>query len=260
MGADRSEGVTPLHEHTTKTAAAAFDEAEVALLPTGSTEQHGPHLPLGTDTITAEAVARGIDGAVVCPTVAVGVSAHHMQFHGTLSVSPETFEAYVTEIVESLAAHGVRRVVAVNGHGGNEDALSRAARTVRDEQTAFLAPWNWFSELDGLPEELFGVEGIAHADAIETSMIRYLAEALVRDDEIAAAEAGAPDSWGERVHGANVGFDTADFSESGAVGTPSAGSREAGERLYERATEELAALVEWLADQPFDALTPEPHR
>ena len=240
----------------------ATDEATVALLPTGSTEQHGPHLPLGTDTMAAEAVAHGVthEEAMVLPTVPVGVSAHHMQFHGTLSVSPETFERYVGEIVESLAAHDVRRVIAVNGHGGNEAALTRVARRVRDEETAFLAPWNWFSELGELPEALFGVDGIAHADAIETSMIAHLDDQLVREGAIEAAEAGASESWGKRVHGASVGFDTADFSESGAVGQPSNGSSEAGAQLFERATTELSALIDWLTDQSFDQLTPQPHR
>lgn len=251
-----------LADETTTTLAEATDERTVALLPTGSTEQHGPHLPLGTDTIAAEAVAHGVDHdrAIVLPTVPIGVSAHHMQFDGTLSAAPETFEAYVRDVVESCAAHGIRRVIAVNGHGGNEDALRRAARGVRDAETAFLAPWNWFAELDGLPQELFDVSGIAHADAIETSMIAHAAGELVREDAIGAAEAGASESWGERVHGANVGFDTADFSESGAVGEPSKGSAEAGRRLFEQATSELHALIDWLADQPFDALTPEPHR
>ena len=251
-----------LSEETTETAAELFADCEVALLPTGSTEQHGPHLPLGTDTLSAESVAHAVDhdDAIVLPTQAVGVSDHHMQFHGTLSVSPETFERQVREITESVANHGIDKVVAVNGHGGNAEALQRAARAVRDDGTAFLAPWNWFAELDGLPQELFDVDGIAHADAMETSMIAHLRAELVREARIADAEAGASDAWGKQVHGANVGFDTADFSDSGAVGEPSEGSAAAGEQLFETATAELHALVDWLADQSFDALLPEPHR
>ncbi|WP_435063172.1 creatininase family protein [Halobaculum sp. EA56] len=252
-----------LHEETTTSAGEAFEDGvEVAVLPTGSVEQHGPALPLGTDFLAAEAVARGIDrdDAVVLPTVPVGVSAHHRQFDGTLWADPETFEDYVGEICASVASHGVRKLVICNGHGGNTDALRRAARRLRGDHTAYAAPWNWWSSLDGLDEELFDQSGIGHADAMETSMVQHLAGDLVREALLTEAEDGAADSWGKSVHGAKIGFDTADFSESGAVGAPTEGTAEKGRRLFEQATDELDALVGWLAERPFDALTPEPHR
>jgi creatinine amidohydrolase len=255
--------VTLLHEHTTTTAGEAFDdEVEVALLPTGATEQHGPALPLGTDFLVAEALARSVDreDTVVLPTLPVGVSQHHRQFDGTLYIEPETFEYYVRDVVDAVASHGVRKVVAVNGHGGNEEALYRAARRTRDGGDAFLAPWNWFSELDGLDEELFDQDGIGHADALETSMVYAVAEELVREEALQRAEDGAGDSWGKSIHGAPVGFDTADFSDSGAVAEPTQGSREKGERLYRQALDELDALIDWLAHTEFELLLPEPHR
>jgi creatinine amidohydrolase len=249
-----------LEEHTTKTAADALDDAAVALLPTGSVEQHGPALPLSTDFTAAEAIARGADtDAVVLPTVPVGVSSHHSQFDGTLWTEPETFENYVSDIAASVASHGVRKVVVVNGHGGNSAALQRAARRLRNDEVAFVAPWNWFDALHGLDEELFDTT-IGHADAIETSMVLYLAEELVQEQALEEAEASASDGWGRSIHGANVGFDTVDFSESGAVGEPTAGSAEAGEALFEQATDELSALVDWLAEQRFGDLTPKPHK
>lgn len=251
-----------LAEHTSTTAGAAFDDVAVAVLPTGSVEQHGPALPLGTDFYAAEAVARAPDreDAVVLPTVPVGVSAHHRQFDGTLWAEPETFEDYVGEICASIASHGVRKVVVVNGHGGNADALRRAARRLRARETAFVAPWNWWDALDGLDEELFDQSGIGHADAMETSMVAHVASDLVREGALADAEAGAADGWGRSVHGAAVGFDTVDFSDSGAVGKPTAGDAEAGRKLYEQAAAELDALIGWLANRPFAHLLPEPHR
>lgn len=251
-----------LHELTTAEADDLFDDCEVAVLPTGSVEQHGTHLPLGTDFLVAEAVARGVDrdDAVLLPTVPVGVSAHHRQFDGTLWAEPETFEDYVGEVVASVAAHGVRKVVVANGHGGNTDALTRAARRLRAEGVAFAAPWTWWSSLAGLDEELFGRAGIGHGDEMETSMIAHVAADLVREAALEDAEAGAADSWGRSVHGASVGFDTADFSESGVTGRPTEGSAEKGRRLYDRATDELDALIGWLSDREFDALLPEPHR
>lgn len=250
-----------LAEHTTTTAADALDDAAVALFPTGSTEQHGPALPLGTDHLVAEALARSLDreDVVVLPTLPVGVSEHHRQFDGTLHVDPTTFEWFVAETVESLAAHGVHKAVAVNGHGGNSDALRRAARDLRGAETAYVAPWNWWESVEPELEELFDEAG-GHADAAETSMVMHLREELVREDALEAAEAGATDGWGQSVHGATLGFDTADFSTSGAVGRPTQGSAEAGAELFDAALAQLDALVDWLADQPFADLVPEPHR
>lgn len=251
-----------LATETTTTAADALADVEVAVVPTGSIEQHGPALPLGTDLYAASGVAEHVaarDDVALTPAVPVGVSAHHRQFHGTLSVSPETFEDYVHDVVASLAEHGVRKAVFVNGHGGNSEALLRASRRLRDREVAFATPWNWWSNLEGLEDELFDAEGIGHADELETSMMAHLTE-YVREENLADAEAGAADSWGESVHGATVGFDTADFSESGAVGRPTAGSAEAGEELFEKATSELDALVDWLGAQAFADLLPEAHR
>jgi creatinine amidohydrolase len=251
-----------LADHTTTTARDRLAEADVALLPTGATEQHGPALPLSTDFRAAETVAGRIDRAdtVRLPTIPVGVSDHHRQFHGTLSVTPETFEDYVGETVASLADHGVRKVVLVNGHGGNSDALRRAARRLRRQEVAFAVPWDWWSNLDDLTSELFGEGGVGHADATETSMVYAVAEDLVREEKLAEAEAGAAESWGKSIHGGEVGFDTTDFSESGAVGRPTEASREAGERLLRSASDDLDALLDWLAERPFADLLPQDHR
>ncbi|WP_435335314.1 creatininase family protein [Haloarchaeobius sp. TZWWS8] len=252
-----------LAAHTTSTFADRLDEAEVALLPVGSVEQHGPALPLGTDFFAAEGVAEAVgerDDTVLLPTLPVGVSEHHRQFHGTLWTEPETFEDYVFDVVQSVASHGVRKAVVVNGHGGNTEALQRAARRLRRAEIAFAAPWSWWSNLGGLEEALFGTSGIGHADELETSMMQHLRGEHVREDRLDEAESGAAPAWGKSVHGAEVGFDTVDFSESGAVGKPTKGSAAAGEQLFERATEELDALVDWLGEQAFDELLPEEHR
>ncbi|MFC4436796.1 MULTISPECIES: creatininase family protein [Natrialbaceae] len=254
--------MTLLAEQTTTTAADALEAAEVAVLPVGSTEQHGPALPLGMDHMAAEAFARtatGHDDAVVLPTLPVGVSDHHRQFDGTLYVSAETFERYVAETVSSLAEHGVRKAVVVNGHGGNSGALRRAARTLRREQAAFAPPWNWWDGVESLADDLFDEDG-GHADAMESSLLWYIREDLVRPDELEAAEAGASEGWGESVHGAAIGFDTIDFSDSGAVGRPTQADPEKGERLFETGRDQLHALIDWLADRPLEACWPRDHR
>ena len=252
---------TYLYEHTTTTAADAFEEASVAVLPTGSVEQHGPALPLGTDLLSARAVAETVADhpeTVLLPPVPVGVSAHHRQFDGSLWTDPEVFESYVADIVASAASHGVEKAVLVNGHGGNADALRRAARSLRDEEAAFAAPWNWWSNLDALIEEELDTS-LGHADAVETSMMLAVADEFVREDALEAAEENGGDSWGESVRGASVGFDAIDFTESGAVGEPTNASREEGAKLLNHAGDDLAALVEWLAEEDLADLWPRGH-
>ena len=244
--------MTLLAEQTTTAAADRFEAAEVAVVPTGSTEQHGPALPLGMDHFAAEAFARSTadrEDVVVTPTIPVGVSPHHMQFEGTLSVSTETFARYVRETIESVAAHGVQKAVVVNGHGGNAGALSQVARALRAERTAFAPTWNWWDAVGELADERFDEEG-GHADAAESSLIWHLHERLVDPDALADAEAGGSEGWGRTVHGAGIGFDTIDFSESGAVGAPTQADPEIGAELFERGCEELENLVGWLADRP----------
>lgn len=245
----------------TTTATAGLDDVDVALLPTGSTEQHGPALPLGTDHIAAEAIARDIDrdDTIVLPTVPVGVSEHHRQFEGTLWVAPETFERYVRETAASIASHGVRKLVLVNGHGGNTDALQRVARSLRQSETAYAAPWNWWEALGDKREAWFEENG-GHADALETSVMLSIAGDRVEEDRLAAAEAGASEGWGKTVHGASIGFDTIDFSESGAVGRPTDGTAADGDQVLEYVSDELAALIDWLVASTFDELLPKPHR
>jgi creatinine amidohydrolase len=236
---------------------------EVAVLPTGATEQHGPALALGMDFLAAEAFARGVgrdrSDTVVLPTVPVGVSEHHRQFDGTLWVPPEAFEAYVEGIVTSIASHGVRKVVVVNGHGGNTGALRRVGARLRREETAFVAPWNWWDSVEALADDRFD-EASGHADAMESSVLLHVDEDLVDEAALEAAAAGASDTWGQSVHGANVGYDTIDFSESGAVGDPTQASREKGAEIFDHAASELDALVAWLADQQFEELLPDPHK
>ncbi|MFP8889265.1 creatininase family protein [Natrialbaceae archaeon A-CW2] len=247
--------MTLLAEQTTTEAATTLEGADVAVLPVGSTEQHGPALPLGMDHMAAEAfakTARERDDAVVLPTIPVGVSVHHRQFDGTLYVSEEAFESFVRETLESLAEHGCRKAVVVNGHGGNSNALRSAARTLRDAETMFAPPWNWWDSVGDLADELFEEAG-GHADAMESSVLWHVREDLIRPAELEAAEAGASDGWGESVHGANLGFDTIDFSESGAVGKPTQASPEAGAQLFGAARDELHALLDWLVERSLES-------
>lgn len=247
-----------LQDHPTTTAADRLGPETIAVLPVGSVEQHGPALPLGTDLLAADGVAATVDreDAVVLPPIPVGVSAHHQQFHGTLSVDPTTLEAYVEDVLASVATHGVRRAVIVNGHGGNTDALRRVARRLRD--TVFAVPWNWW---DGLDDEIEAQldTSLAHADEVETSVLLALTD-LVRESALPAAERDAVDTWGEQVAGTDVAFDTVEFAPNGVVGTPTNASADAGDALVEAAAANLDALIDWLATRSPSDLAVPPHR
>ena len=219
-------------------------DAALAVLPVGSTEQHGPHAPLGTDVLTAEAVASAgcerYDGDVVlAPAIPVGIAAEHRQFTGTLWVSDDTFRAYVSETVESLASHGWDRVVLVNGHGGNVDALQEVCGSLSREETAYAVPFTWFDAVDLSAFDT----AMGHGGPTETSLLRHHRPELVATDRLDVAAAGAADGWGEWQSGANLAYDSAEFTENGVVGDPSGSSAALGEQLLSAAADALAELL-----------------
>ena len=224
--------------------------ADAALLPVGSTEQHGPHAPLGTDVFHAESVARAgaeahDEAVLVAPAVPVGVAEEHRAFDGTLWVSPSTLRRYVRETIASLA-DVVETVVVVNGHGGNVGALREAtARATRDGD-CYAVPFTWFDgvDVDAAAAEA-GVDEVelGHGGAVETALLRHTHPELVHENRTARArDEGAP-RWGEWVAGVNLAYDSDEFTESGAVGDPTAGPAEMGKALLTAAGAALSEVL-----------------
>jgi creatinine amidohydrolase len=239
-----------------------FHSSTVALVLVGSTEQHGPHLPLGTDFLTAQALALAVarELKILCtPVIPVGVSEHHRQFWGTLWVSPETFRRFMREIAESVASHGVRRIVFVNGHGGNNAALQEICRELRAKEI-FAVVWAWWldPEVQKLTNELFRSRG-THAGAIETSLVLAIDPNLVDRGQLEAAARGASEIYATSRDGAQLPLDTIDFSQSGATLDPREASQEAGQKIFQRAKERLSALVRWLEQVSEEELKAKPH-
>jgi creatinine amidohydrolase len=221
-------------------------ETDLAVLPVGSTEQHGPHGPLGTDVVTAEAVAdagaAACDGEViVAPAIPVGVAEEHREFAGTLWVSEDTFRGYVRETVDSLAHHGWDRVVVVNGHGGNVGPLREVCGRITRHDDADAWAFTWFDAVDA--------SDMGHGGPVETSLLLHSDPDSVDEERLAAAAAGGADGWGEWVSNVNLAYDTDEFSENGCVGDPRDGSAERGEALLDEASEALATLLARVAER-----------
>ncbi len=155
-------------------------ERDSILVPVGSVEQHSPYGLIGTDFITAEHIARQTGQAMsvlVAPTLHYGISPHHMAFKGTLTLTPDTFMDVVCDLVRSLVTHGFRRIVFINGHGGNESALQTAFARLKSEllQGMFFAvSWYRQPEVADLAKAYYGELEGDHATPSEVAITRFL--------------------------------------------------------------------------------------
>jgi mycofactocin precursor peptide peptidase len=197
----------------------------ILVVPVGSCEQHGPHLPLHTDTVVATTLARDLAArrgdCVVAPPLTITASGEHRGFAGTLSIGTAAMADVLIELVRS--ADWSQGVVFVNGHGGNAAAMARAADTLARESRRLLV-W-WPSVPDGDP----------HAGHVETSLMLALAPDQVRHDR---ATAGPVPAMAELVRSG-----VRPLSASGVLGDPTTASPEEGRRLFAELAAQLAAAV-----------------
>jgi mycofactocin precursor peptide peptidase len=194
----------------------------LVLVPVGSTEQHGPHLPLQTDTLIATAVAREAAvrlGGYVAPAVSIGASGEHQGFPGVVSIGTETLHLVLVELVRSLSTWS-GRIVLVNGHGGNVPALARAV----DQLVAEGHDVCWLPCAAG---------GDAHAGRTETALLLHLAPLLVR---LELAEAGNTRPFRELLPEL-VAHGVRRLSPNGVLGDPAGATAAEGAELFETMVE-----------------------
>jgi mycofactocin precursor peptide peptidase len=202
----------------------------VLAVPIGSTEQHGPHLPLSTDTDIAVALACGLTRArpsvVMAPAVPYGSSGEHEDFAGTVSIGQAVLEITLVELCRSAMAT-FQRILLLNAHGGNAEPLDRAQRRLRGEGRDVRA-WgpSW--------------AGDAHAGRTETSLMLALAPEQVRRDEASAGNVAPIAGLLSRLRAGGVRA----VSPNGVLGDPAGASAEEGRELLRAATEELVAIVD----------------
>ncbi len=227
----------------------------VVVLPIGSVEQHGNHMPLGTDTILAQSVslaaAAKVAGVVVLPPPWYGFSAHHMRFPGSITLRAETLMAVAGDIVASIVKHGFRRILIVNGHGGNGGVIDLLASTLGHKHygQARIATLTYFTlardAIAALRESQPG--GMGHACEFETSMVQHLRPELVKIDRagITYPDPGSAylttdllDAQAVRVY-----HDFGDLSPTGTLGDPSLASPEAGEKFFAATVDALSAFI-----------------
>jgi creatinine amidohydrolase len=227
----------------------ARDNALV-IVPIASLEQHGPHLPVEVDSILGETVAiraarkvaaRGYP-ALVLPVLWTGLSEHHMSFGGTVTLEVPAFASLVEGVCRSVLRDGFQRIVLLNAHGGNENAL----RTITDELTPKLRVpivqfTYWYAAAVPIAKILETQGGLQHACEAETAMMMALRPDLVAADRIGLARANTTPSLSDVAGGGVYTWRTiASRSGSGVIGNPEAASAEKGERLLEAISDAVA--------------------
>ncbi len=243
---------------TTRDFAGLDAASTVAVLPLGATEQHGPHLPLGVDTVLADGIVAaslpllpaGLP-VLFLPTQQIGLSPEHARFAGTLTLSAETLIRVWNEIGAGVARAGVKKLVLFNAHGGHVGAMDIVARELRAAHGLIVYSVSWFNlplgeagERFSAHEHRFGV----HAGEIETSMMLALTPQLVRmgearDFSSTSQQRSADYALLGNGKSAKLGWAMEDYNAHGAAGNAAAATPENGQAVIDAAARQLALLL-----------------
>jgi creatinine amidohydrolase len=252
-----------LERMTWPQAQAAFKRTSFVVVPLGSTEQHGPHLPLGTDFLVAKELARRVGeraDVIVTPVLPVGYAQYHAVFPGTLSLSEETLTRALIEICDNLLRYGATHFLFVNGHGGNMVALRRCGEWLRERCVPAAVSCWWEMTQVVHPEWL----ALGHGDYVETSAILALDEtlpdmpkAVVAVNKPLTSNIALDDLRAARFKGGHLAVNLimTDISDNGAMMEygmtaakdytipPTVATKEMGETIYEKLADYLADFI-----------------
>ena len=246
----------------------------IAVLPVAATEQHGPHLPLKVDTAIVDGVVHAalahllVDSAALfLPTQAVGFSPEHARFPGTLTLKAETLIRLWTDIGESVAATGVRKMVFFNAHGGQANFMDVVARDLRARLGMLVISLNWYglpllgpqgedvNALFSAKEHRFGI----HAGDVETSLMLALSPshvAMERAEDFSSTSQARAERYNILGNGksAKLAWQMQDYNRAGAVGNAAAATAEKGQQVLQAAGKALAQLLDEVQQLPMSTL------
>lgn len=231
----------------------SFGREGVVLIPTGSLEQHGPALPLFTDTFLVTAVAEKVearlaDQVLLTPTLWLGASGHHLRFSGTLSASFESYNGAIESVVESLIPHGFHKFYVLNGHGGNKDSNGLVMRTLKSRHLeATFAQTSYYEFASAVVSEVLEgpLKTLRHACEAEASLMMYLKPELVRNDKLRDDGLAVEPPIAGLVHH----FD--EITEQGSFGYATLANPEKGKKIFDAAVSGVLKDIEALANGYF---------
>lgn len=241
----------------------AEQDGSVLVVPVGSIEQHGNHMPVSTDTILVDAVAhlsaeQVVDDVpiLVTPPVWSGYSPHHMPFGGTITLEYDDMLDIIEDIADAALDNGFDSLLLLNGHGGNASLVSSATSTVGtqhpDVEVLGLTYFQLAAEfIDEIRDTELG--GMGHAGEFETSLMLHLRPELVKEEEMEGTNMDEPypQSTEDLVAGGplSVYRDFTEYSESGAIGDPTVATAEKGEKIFELLGDEMETILNLMHDR-----------
>ncbi len=251
-----------LYQHYTwPELAEVVKEQPVVVLPIGSVEDHGPHLPLDTDnfliwSICEEAARRAEGEILLMPQIPYGFETHHLDFPGTIDIQMEHLLHFVLDVTKSVAHHGFKRILIADGHGSNMPILDLVARRTNLETAALCAAFIWPSlarqGIANIRES--GRSGMAHACELETSVYLHLDAPRVQMDK-AKKDMKMPESefiWMDLMEGSPVLLmdEWTRFSKSGVSGDPTLATPQKGAAVFEDVVNAFVRLVREFKNRP----------
>ncbi|HDR16732.1 MAG TPA: creatininase family protein [Desulfobacteraceae bacterium] len=247
----------------------AVSEDPVVVVPMGSTELEGPHLPLGTDTIVADGVARRLDGGpgvLIGPTLPIGYSKWFLPYPGTITLETETLIQVLVEYIGSLIIGGVKRFVFLNAHKGNNAAIESASRRILEHhkvRMGMLSIWKLAHDLCAVKDQMAEEGRFTHSGELMTSAVMALepesvVENRIRADTVKPLEnslLNLKNSLGETEFMGSVQIvfqKIQDVTDSGTLGDPTAATAEKGEAVIKRIVEYAQAFLVEFRKLPLD--------
>src|SRR5262249_48713254 len=236
-----------------------FAETTVALWPLAAIEQHGPHLSLSTDEAIVTRLSQQVEekvpnDVVLCPTLPFGSSHHHLSFAGTMSLPADILTSVIVELVKSLVSGGFRRIILLNGHGGNITPARQALSLLSHELDIRIAPNIAIATYWELGGKAFSGESpmespaLSHACEYETSLMLYLFPERVHLERARRSRRPARNGYiawedDEPYRGVSLFKKTEFLSSNGSSGEPQLATPAKGEFLYRQATDALARFI-----------------